>query len=274
MFANLRHFLSSSTLIRSWIRKESSLRSVPTPHQQYFYWKEGNSLPTPRTLQRPWRHGVTEYLAHRGDACILKTKEEIFTGSIANFSECGMVGNDAFWNCLKACSIEMCLMKQIGIKWVLVESDGCRKICNESVSSFDGIFLQVMSKETNPAKPKQPPPQSWEYLSDTDLAERASYIIAGTQVWCTLASNPIDFEDLLGVGLEGMHQDSWCWPVTFMGAPYVSLPLNAEETHTQTLSGNGFLFLVIYYARVRDIRASCCLVLLPAPFCLPKFGGL
>ncbi|GIY25270.1 hypothetical protein CEXT_333491 [Caerostris extrusa] len=40
MLAALRHFLSSSTLIRSWIRKESSLRSVPTPHQQYFYWKE------------------------------------------------------------------------------------------------------------------------------------------------------------------------------------------------------------------------------------------
>ncbi|GIY25356.1 hypothetical protein CDAR_61021 [Caerostris darwini] len=39
MFAALRHFLSSSTLIRSWIRKESSLRSVPTPHQQYFYWE-------------------------------------------------------------------------------------------------------------------------------------------------------------------------------------------------------------------------------------------
>ncbi|GIY25355.1 hypothetical protein CDAR_61011 [Caerostris darwini] len=101
MFAALRHSVSSHTLIRSWIRKESSLRSVPTPHQQYFYWKEGNTLPTPRTtLQRPWRHGVTEYLSRKVrdvlvksikvDKCpVLKQKRKYLLGGLRIFLSVG-----------------------------------------------------------------------------------------------------------------------------------------------------------------------------------------
>ncbi|GIY25268.1 hypothetical protein CEXT_333481 [Caerostris extrusa] len=118
-------------------------------------------------------------------------------------------------------------------------------------------------------------PQSWEYLSDTDLAERASYIIAGTQVWCTLASNPIDFKDLLGVGLEGMHQDSCCWPVTFYGEPLTFPGLLMQRKHTRKRCRETVSYFSLFTTRgfVTFVHLAV-LFSAPAPFCLPKFGGL